>query len=291
MTKLAWDAVGERRFETGVDQGVLYLPTNGVYAEAYAWNGLTTVTESPSGAESTPQYADNIKYLNLVSAEDFSATLEAFTYPDAFLQCDGSVAPAVGVTIGQQSRRQFGLSYRTRVGNDVSGDAFGYKLHLLYGCLAAPSEKAFATVNDSPEALAFSWQISTSPVAVSGYKPTALLTIDSTKVGASYMQALTDALYGTVGADGRLPLPDEIVAMFAGAAPTSVNPTAPVFTSATHSYVVPTTTGVVYRRSDTNAVVTGTVTMTVGQSYLVKAQPAPGYVFPSSADTDWNYTY
>jgi hypothetical protein len=202
MTQLTWDNVGERRYETGVDRGVLYLPDEtGAYDEGYAWNGLTTVTESPSGAESNPQYADNIKYLNLVSAEEFGATVEAYTYPDEFGQCDGTAEPQPGIYLGQQGRRSFGLSYRTQVGNDVDGTDHGYKLHLVYGALAAPSEKAFSTINDSPEAISFSWEVSTTPVQVTGYKPTALLTIDSTKVDPADLTALEDILYGTVGDD------------------------------------------------------------------------------------------
>jgi hypothetical protein len=166
MARLVWDTVGERFYETGVDRGVLYLPTAGAYDTGVAWNGLTTVTESPSGAEATPQYADNIKYLNLVSAEEFGGTIEAFTYPDEFAQCDGSAEPVPGLRVGQQSRKTFGLSYRTKVGNDTDGSDHGYKLHLVYGCLAAPSEKAYATVNDSPEAIALSWEFTTTAVDV-----------------------------------------------------------------------------------------------------------------------------
>jgi hypothetical protein len=214
MAPLTWDQVGQRTFETGVDHGVLYLPDEtGVYDEAHPWNGLTTVTESPSGAESSPQYADNIKYLNLISAESFGATIEAFTYPDAFAECDGTAVPTPGVAIGQQGRRQFGMSYRTRVGNDVEGTAHGYKLHLLYGCQAAPSEKAYGTINDSPEAIAFSWEVTTSPVPVTDFSPTALLTIDSTKVAPADLTALEDILYGDTTA-ARLPLPDEVIALF-----------------------------------------------------------------------------
>src|SRR4051812_599978 len=206
MTALAWDQVGERLYETGVDHGALYIPDeSGAYNEGVAWNGLTTVTETPSGAESNPQYADNIKYLNLVSAEEFGGTIEAFTYPDEFGQCDGTAEPQPGIYIGQQGRRMFGLSYRTNVGNDLDGADHGYKLHLVYGALAAPSEKAFATINDSPEAITFSWDISTTPVSVDGFKPTALLTIDSTKVAADDLAALEGILYGSDTDDARLP--------------------------------------------------------------------------------------
>lgn len=228
MSKLVWDATGERQFETGVDHGVLFVRDNtGAYPTGVAWNGLTTVTESPSGAESNPQYADNIKYLNLVSAEEFGATIEAFTYPDEFGACDGSAEPEDGVIIGQQARATFGFVYRTKVGNDTEGQDAGYKLHLVYGCLAAPSEKAYATVNDSPEAITFSWEVTTTPVNVTGYKPTASLTIDSTKVDAGHLAELEEILFG-LDADAtaeppvtatvpRLPLPDEVIALFAAA--------------------------------------------------------------------------
>jgi hypothetical protein len=216
MPPLAWDQVGERLFETGVDRGVLYIPdVSGVYALGVAWNGLTTVTESPSGAESNPQFADNIKYLNLLSAEDFGGTIEAFTYPDEFGQCDGSVVPEPGVVLGQQGRKSFGLCYRTLVGNDVEGTEHGYKLHLLYGCLASPSEKAYATINDSPEAISFSWEFTTTPAPATGYKPTALIVVDSTVVEADALGELEDLLYGTTAA-AKLPTPDEVIALFAG---------------------------------------------------------------------------
>jgi methionine-rich copper-binding protein CopC len=187
-----------------------------------AWNGLTTVTESPSGADANPIYADDTKYLNLVAAEEFGATVEAYTYPDEFAVCDGSADLAAGVRIGQQNRKSFGLSYRTTIGNDVDGNDYGYKLHLVYGALAAPSEKGYATINDSPEAIAFSWELSTIPAAVTGKKPTSVLTIDSTKVSSQNLAALEDILYGTTGADPYLPLPDEVAAIFAGAAPSAV---------------------------------------------------------------------
>lgn len=217
MTRLAWDAVGARRFETGVDRGVLYIPdVGGAYATGVAWNGLTTVTEKPSGADASPQYADNVKYLNLTAAEEFGATVEAFTYPLEFAQFDGMAIVSPGVVIGQQTRRSFGLSYRTRVGNDVLGSDLGYKLHLVYGCQAAPSERAYATVNDSPEALAFSWDLTTTPVAATGYKPTALITIDSTQVDPTALTLLEDALWGPTTGTGtpHLPTPDEVFAMF-----------------------------------------------------------------------------
>lgn len=218
MSKLVWDQTGERYYETGVKQGVLYpQATGGTYPKGVAWNGLTAVTESPSGAEATALYADDIKYLNLMSAEEFGATIEAYTYPDEFAQCDGSAALATGVSIGQQSRKAFGLCYRTTLGNDVDGNDFGYKLHIIYNALAAPSEKAYATINDSPEAITFSWEVTTTPVNVTGFKPTASITIDSTKVDKSKLASLEEILYGKdapsnggEGTDPRLPLPDEI---------------------------------------------------------------------------------
>lgn len=210
MSKLVWDQTGERLFETGVKQGVLYPQEGGAYPKGYAWNGLTAVTESPSGAEATPFYADDIKYLNLSSNEEFGATIEAYTYPDEFASCDGSAEIAPGVVIGQQKRKAFGLSYKTTLGNDVDSYEHGYKLHLVYGALATPTEKAYASINDSPEAITFSWEITTTPVAVKGFKPTAIVTVDSTKVAAEKMAALEDILYGTDDVEARLPLPDEV---------------------------------------------------------------------------------
>lgn len=217
MAPLTWDEVGERLYEVGVDHGVLYIPdAAGVYNTGFAWNGLTTVTESPSGAEPSPQYADNIKYLNLISAEEFGGTIEAFTYPDEFGQCDGSYAPSAGVVVGQQGRKQFGLSYRTRVGNDVEGTEFGYKLHLLYGLQAAPSEKAYATINDSPEAISFSWEVTSTPVPVTNRKPTSLIVVDSTVVDAADLTSLENLLYGQAAVQPALPTPDAVIALFAG---------------------------------------------------------------------------
>lgn len=218
MSKLVWDKAGERYFETGVKNGVLYvMGADGKYGAGVAWNGLTAVTESPSGAEATPLYADDIKYLNLVSAEEFGATVEAYTYPDEFAACDGSAALLEGVMLGQQKRSTFGLCYRTTVGNDLDSEA-GYKLHIIYGCLAAPSEKAYATINDSPEAITFSWEITTTPVEVEGYKPTACITIDSTKVGSEKMALLENKLYGSESEEAALPLPAEIKTILESAA-------------------------------------------------------------------------
>lgn len=215
---LKWDQTGERFYETGVKNGVLYVQDKGVYGNGVAWNGLTAVTESPSGAEASPLYADDIKYLNLMSNEELGATVEAYTYPEEFEACDGSASIAAGVNIGQQSRKTFGLCYRTTLGNDESGNDYGYKLHLIYGCLAAPSEKAYATINDSPEAITFSWEITTTPVAVTGYKPTASVTIDSTKVGAEKMAELEAVLYGSGETPAKLPLPDELIELLGDAA-------------------------------------------------------------------------
>ena len=215
MSKIVWDQTGERLYETGVNHGVLYIPTSGVYTKGVAWNGLTAVTESPSGAEATALYADDIKYLNLMSAEEFACTIEAYTYPDEFAECDGSASLVAGVNIGQQPRKTFGLCYRTTIGNDTDGNAHGYKLHMVYGCLASPSEKAYATINDSPEANTFSWEVSTTPVNVTGHKPTAFLTIDSTKADPTKLAALEKILYGDTEAEPRLPLPDEIATLMA----------------------------------------------------------------------------
>ena len=218
MSKLVWDQAGERFYETGVKNGVLYVRgADGKYGTGVAWNGLTAVTESPSGAEATALYADDIKYLNLMSNEEFGATIEAYTYPDEFAACDGSASIATGVSIGQQTRKTFGLCYRTTLGNDEAGNDYGYKLHIIYGALAAPSEKAYATINDSPEAITFSWEVTTTPVAVTGFKPTASVTIDSTKVEEGKMKLLEDKLYGTESEEASLPLPDEIVALVGAA--------------------------------------------------------------------------
>ena len=223
MSKLVWDQTGERIYETGVKNGVLYVQgAGGTYDKGVAWNGLTAVTESPSGAEASPLYADDIKYLNLMSNEEFGATIEAYTYPEEFAECDGSASIAKGVYIGQQARKTFGLSYRTVIGNDVDSNDYGYKLHLIYGALAAPSEKAYATINDSPEAITFSWEVTTTPVNVKGFKPTASVTIDSTKVEAEKLAALEAILDGTEEKEARLPLPDEIATLMAASAPAGV---------------------------------------------------------------------
>ena len=216
-TPLTWDDAGKRLYETGVDRGVLYVydPETSWYGNGVAWNGLTNVSESPSGAEPTPLYADNIKYLNLISNEEFGATVEAYTYPDEFAECDGSAEIATGVAIGQQKRKTFALAYRTKIGNDTDGNDHGYKIHLIYGCTAAPTEKGYATINDSPEAITFSWEISTTPIEVAGFKPTACITIDSTKVNNSTkMTALEAKLYGTTEAPPTIPTIAQLLTIF-----------------------------------------------------------------------------
>ena len=216
MSKIVWDAIGEHTFETGVRNGVLYLKNvEGVYDTGVAWNGLTSVSESPEGAEATDLYADDIKYLTLMSAENFKATIEAYTYPVEFEECDGSATIAKGVVIGQQPRKPFGLCYRTAIGNDTDGNEHGYKLHIVYGCQASPSEKQYSTINDSPEAITFSWEVNTTPVNVNGKKPTATLIIDSTKADKAKLTALEAILYGSEQVEPRLPMPDEIAALMA----------------------------------------------------------------------------
>ena len=213
MSKIVWDKTGERFYETGVSKGVLYTQgATGAYETGVAWNGLTAVTESPSGAEATPLYADNIKYLNLMSAEEFGATIEAYTYPDEFAECNGEATLATGVAIGQQTRKTFGMCYQTKVGSDTDAD-LGYKIHIIYGALAAPSEKAYTTINDSPEAITFSWELTTTPVEIEGFKPTASLVIDSTKVDAEKLAALEAVLYGSESEEARLPLPSEVLTL------------------------------------------------------------------------------
>lgn len=290
MAQLIWDAVGERYYETGVDRGVLYIPdAQGVYNNGVAWNGLTSVTEAPSGAEPNAQYADNTKYLNLYSAEEFGATLEAFTYPDEFAQYDGLWSPEVGVNVGQQSRKSFGLSYRTRIGNDVDGDSFGYKLHLIYGCTASPSERSYSTINDSPEAITFSWELATLPVAVTGGSPTSLVTVDSTKVDASALTNLENFLYGTGGTDPSLPLPDDVIALFSGSV-TEVTPQEPSF-NGTDTITIPTQTGVTYHDTTLGGIEVAGGAYVIASDTVIEARPTTGYVFPDVVDSDWLYVY
>lgn len=286
MSKITWDDTGKRFYETGVDHGVFYPPSaSGVYNKGYAWNGLVSVTETPSGAEANAIYADNIKYLSLISAEEFGATIEAYTCPDEFLDFDGTKSPTPGVIVGQQSRRSFGLSYRTRVGNDLEYQDHGYKIHLVYNATAAPSERAYSTINDSPEAVTFSWELTTTPVHVNDdLKPTALITIDSTKVAAADLAELEEMLYGTAGQDPRLPSPAEVLAIFAGAL-TEVIPTAPTFNSSTDTITIPSVTGVEYRIA--GEIVTGSVVIT--EPTVVTANPAASYKFPAWADNDWSF--
>jgi hypothetical protein len=294
MTQLVWDQVGERLYETGVDHGVLYIPdVDGVYNNGVAWNGLTAVTESPSGAEASPQYADNIKYLNLISAEEFGCTIEAFTYPDEFAQFDGVATPVAGVSVGQQTRKVFGLSYRTKLGNDVDGEDHGYKLHLVYGAQAAPSEKAFATINDSPEAITFSWEVTTTPVAVTGLKPTAIVTIDSTKVDSAKLADLEELLYGAVGVDPQLPLPDAVIALFeTGVTEVStVGANSPTYNSGTHVITLPSVTGVQWKINGVNKTPGAQPALTSGQTVTVTAVPTSGYKLSADSDDDWVFTY
>ena len=291
MAVLTWDGAGERIYETGVDRGVLYIPDNtGAYTDGVAWNGLVTVTETPSGAEPNAQYADNVKYLNLFSAEEFGGTIEAFTYPDEFAPFDGLGVPTAGITMGQQARRTFGLSYRTKLGNDIDGDDYGYKLHLVYGCSASPSEKAYTTINDSPEAITFSWELTTVPVAVpsvSGSRPTSILTVDYTQVDAGDLLILEQFLYGTAGTDPSLPLPDAVIALFSGT-PTQVTPTEPSFNAATNTITIPTVAGVTYY-IDNAAQTAGAVVIT--EDTVVTARPNTGYYFPANVDDDWFYDF
>lgn len=291
MTALEWDLVGERQYETGVDRGVLYHPDGaGLYNDGFAWNGLTTVTETPSGAEANAQYADNIKYLNLYSAEEFGGTIEAFTFPDEFALNDGTEQPSPGISVGQQRRRPFGLCYRTKVGNDVDGDDHGYKLHLVYGATASPSEKAYATVNDSPEALAFSWEFATVPVAWSGGKPTSLIVVDSTEVDPADLAALEAELYGDAGSDPRLPLPDEVVTLLGGAATVvdmNLAANQPAFNNGTGVVTLPATAGVQWVFNGDEVAAGAQAPIAIGDVAEIDATPTAGNVL--EGDTNWAY--
>lgn len=284
MTQITWDATGERKYETGVDHGVLY-PQNvdGTYGDGVAWNGLINISEAPSGAEASPQFADNIKYLNLMSAEEFGGTIEAFSSPIEFDQCDGTARPIAGVTVAQQRRVPFGLSYRNLIGNDIVGTDFGEKIHLVYGALAAPSEKSRGTVNESPEATTFSWEFTTTPVEVPGLKPSAHLSIDSTEVKPENLARLKEVVYGTAGEEARLPLPAEVFDIFESESFIVVRPVAPTF--AANTITIPTVTGVIYLIN--NKVVTGAVVIT--EDTLVTSRPAKGYRFSENVDTDWAF--
>jgi hypothetical protein len=289
MTVLVFDDTGNRRFETGVKKGVLYpLNTgNGLYDTGYAWNGLTQVKEKPAGAGSNKQYADNIAYLNLLSAETFGGEISAFTYPDQFGLCDGTAEPASGVTVGQQSRATFGLSYRTEIGNDVSSD-LGYKLHLVYGALASPSEKDYSTINDSPNAVAFTWAFDCTGASSTTYGTTSLLTIDSTKVDSAALASLEQFLYGTVGTNPSLPPPDSVTALFTGSI-TAITLTAATFDGA-HTITIPSQTGVTYYL-DGVVHAAGSVVLTTGQKKIVSAVPNSGYVFNTPVVDRWMFTF
>lgn len=291
MSVLEWDKTGERVYENGVEKGVFYTVSGtGHYDDGHAWNGLVSVTESPSGAEVNKQYADNRVYASLRSAEEFGATVEAFTYPDAAVPAlDGAATPTPGVALGQQGRSTFGLSYVSKIGNDLNPDA-GEKIHLVYGCTANPSEKAYTTVNDSPEAATFSWELTTDPVAVGtiagqAYKPLATITIDTTKEDADAVATLKEFLYGTVGSDPSLPAPADVVAMFSGAV-LAVTPTVPTYVDATNTLTIPTVTGVVYY-IDNEVVPGGPIVLTANK--IVTAKPAKGYKFTQPVDSDWMF--
>lgn len=287
MTRIAWDAAGTRLYETGLDRGVLYIPNeSGAYVHGWAWNGLTKVTEKPTGATTNATYADNIKYLNLISLEEFTADIAAYTYPDQFAQCDGTQEPEPGVAINQQDRVSFGLSYRTQVGDDLEGTKKGYKIHLVYGCLAAPSQKAYASVNATPTAIEFSWSVTTVPANVAGYKPTATLTIDSTKVSPTALATLENFLYGTSGTDASLPTPDAVLAIFSGTV-TPVVPVVPTYTSGTHTITIPVVTGLNYYIG--GEIVTGSVVIT--GNTIVSVVPQAGYELAPNTDDDWEVTF
>jgi hypothetical protein len=287
VTQLAWDLTSHRLYETGISKGVLYLPdVSGNYTEGYAWNGLTKVTEKPTGAAATPQYADNAMYLNLVSTERFDADIEAFTYPDQFAACDGSVALEAGLMLGQQPRQTFGLCYRTEVGNDLQGTQYGYKLHMVYNCLAAPSQRDYQSINDNPNAIALTWSVSTTPIAVPGFKNASTLTVDSTKVSSTALASLEAFLYGTAGQDPQLPTIQAIQAIFAGTVVT-VTPVVPTYTSATHTITIPVVTGVTYYIN--GLPVTGSVVIT--GNTIVTARPNVGYQFGANVDNDWEIDF
>lgn len=286
MSKIIWDAVGEKFFETGLSKGVLFPTIAGVYQKGVPWNGLISVAESPSGAELTDLWADDIKYASLRSTEQFGATIEAYTYPPEFAACDGSAALVDGVMIGQQSRAPFGFCYRTIVGNDVDSDSAGYKLHIVYGASANPSEKNFQSVNDSPEAITFSWEVSTIPVAVASHKPTSTVVIDSTKVNPTKLAALEDILYGTAGVDPRLPLPDEIKELMLG---TEATPASPTFVANTGVLTVPETTGIVYLVNGVEANAGAQNAVDGGVTLVVTATPDTGYYIPAGVNTKWTF--
>lgn len=292
MSTLEWNKTGERFFETGVSNGVLYPLSNlGRYDRGYAWNGLTAVNDSPSGAENTKEYADNIPYLNMTSAEELDGTIEAFQSPREFDQCDGTATPFPGIGVGQQRRRAFGFSYQTLIGNDLDGQDHGYKIHVIYGAMAAPSERSNATVNDSPEAMTLSWEFNTTPVAITpeivvngrALRPTAKLTFSSLDFAPEKMTALKEVLYGTASTDARLPLPHELITMMSGTI-TEVTPTAPTYEDLTKTLTIPNTAGVVYIVRG-NPMDAGDVVL--DSSVVVTAIPSIGYRFPDVTPTQW----
>jgi hypothetical protein len=289
MAVLTWDGTGEKLFETGIDHGVLYPlnASNGLYDTGVAWNGLYGVKEKPAGAAANFSYADNIRYLNLLSAETFSGEIDAYTYPDEFALCDGTTAPADGVSVGQQPRKTFGLSYRTIVGNDLTPNA-GTKLHLVYGALAQPAERDYATINDSPAPVTFNWTFDCTPVAASGLTPTALIVIDTSKVDAGALASLEAFLYGTGGSNPSLPPPDSVLALFTGSI-TAITLTAPTFDGA-HTITIPSETGVTYR-VDGVVHAAGTQLLTTGQKKIVTATPNAGYVFNTPFVNEWMFTF
>ncbi|QFG13627.1 major tail protein [Arthrobacter phage Shepard] len=290
MVALAWDKVGEKIFEAGVEKGVLYKQNvSGVYDNGFAWNGLVSVNESPSGAEANKQYANNKVYANITSAEEFSGSLEAFTYPKEFAECDGYAELTDGVSIGQQRRVPFGLSYKTKIGNDIAELDLGYKLHLVYGAKAAPSERNYTTINESPEAMTMSWELTTEPVEVAGKRPTATLVVDSTKVNAAKLLDLENILYGTAGTNPRLPLPAEVASVLGTNLTVTAQPTAPTYNATTDQITIPTVTGVEYYIDGVKRTNGSLVTIT--QNTLVTAQPATGYKFPVPSDNDWLITF
>lgn len=289
MAVLTWDQTGQRFYETGVDHGVLYTPdAQGNYPTGVAWNGLVSVTEAPAGAESNKQYADNIVYVDLRSAEEFGATLEAFTYPDEWNQHDGNIVQD-GIVIGQQPRKLFGMSYRSRLGNDVDGDDHSEKLHLMYGLTASPSERQYQTVNDSPELITFSWELSGVPVQVTGMRPTCLLVVPKKDVDATAYAQLEDLLYGTEGTDPQLPLPDTVLALFAGTA-TAVTATEPAFDQGTNTITIPSITGVTYYDDTAGGVEAPAGAYVITEDTFIRAAADPGYVL-NPGDTDWFYTF
>lgn len=293
MVALVWDKTGERFYRTGVSKGVLYQIDAGEYVDGVPWNGLTNVTASPSGAESNKQYADNIVYVNLLSAEEFGATIEALSYPDEFEQNDGSATPTPGVTIGQQRRKPFGFCYRTEIGNDVEGNDYAYELNLVWGCQAAPSEKASQTISDSPEPQSLSWELTTTPVNVGTvlgveYKPTAKMSVRSDKTDPVKLAALEAALYGTASTDPILPLPADVILMLASTL-TTATPAAPTYDAGTDIITIPNTTGVEYKIN--GVIVPAGAYGPIAANTEVRAYPATGYKFPVPTQTQWVFTF